>query len=69
MTKAIDIRVRFPNYQPLEGKENGRGLGKGYSRKRKYNCQALEGKKRMEETMAKAINIRERFPNYQPLGD
>jgi hypothetical protein len=36
MAEAIDIRERFPNYQALEGKENGRGLGKGYSPKRKY---------------------------------
>jgi hypothetical protein len=46
MAKATVVREGFPNYQTLEGKENGRGLGKGYSRKRKYPYQALEGKEK-----------------------
>ncbi len=33
--KALDIRERFPNYQALEGKENFKDNGKGYSHQRK----------------------------------
>ncbi len=32
--KAIIVRERFPNYQPLEGKENDRDQGRGYSRQK-----------------------------------
>ncbi len=32
--KATVVREWFPNYQALEGKENGRDQGKGYCRQR-----------------------------------
>jgi hypothetical protein len=58
--KATVVRERFPNYQALGGKENGRDQGKGYSRQRKVlNYHALEG--------ANALVIKERFSDYQSL--
>jgi hypothetical protein len=35
MAKATVVREKFPNYQALEGKENGGDQGKGYKSQRK----------------------------------
>ncbi len=67
MAKAIVVRERFPNYEDLEGKENG-GAYKRLQQSEKGSLTFRRQKaKKIVETKGKSTFVRERFPYYQAL--